>query len=237
MFFKGIITLKTFGEFMLQTFLRTSVLYFVVIFAIRLMGKRQIGDMQPSELVITILISEIAAMPIQDLDMPILTGIIATMTLVVLEIIISFFAMKSLWLRKLFYGSSCIIIKDGKIDQRMLRKLRVTVPDLLEVLRNQEVFDLNQVAYAILETNGQMSVLLKPEFQTASVNDLNGIETPTGMPCLVVSDGKLMKKAMESLKLKKEDIDKKLKKKNLQLKDIFIMTVFENGECNIVKKE
>ncbi len=222
---------------MLETIIRTVIFYFIIILAIRLMGKRQIGDLQPSELVITILISEIAAMPIQDLDMPISMGIVATLTLMALEILISILAMKSLNFRKMFYGSSCIIIKDGKIDQKMLRRLRVTVPDILEVLRNQEVFDLNQVAYAILETNGQMSVLLKPEFQTASVNDLKGIETPSGMPCLVVSDGKLMKKAMENVKLKKEDIDNKLKENKLQLKDVFIMTVFESGEYNIVKKE
>ena len=164
-------------------------------------------------------------------------GIVATITLVALEIFISILAMKSLWLRKLFYGNSCIIIKDGKIDQKMLRRLRVTVPDLLEVLRNQEVFDLNQVAYAILETNGQMSILLKPEYQTASVNDINGVKTPSGMPCLVVSDGKLMKKAISSLNLNNNDIKNKLKENNIKIKDVFIMTAFESGEYNIIKKD
>lgn len=222
---------------MLQTVLRTVIFYFVIIFAIRLMGKRQIGDMQPSELVITILISEIAAMPIQDLEMPIWMGVAATVTLVTLEVIISFAAMKLLWFRKLFYGTSCIIIKDGIIDQKMLRRLRVTVPDLLEVLRNQEVFDLSQVAYAILETNGQMSVLLKPEYQTASVNDIKGKEGHSGMPCLIISDGKFLKKAMESVGMTKQSAMDKVKSKGLKLKDVFIMTAEKDGEITIVKKE
>ncbi len=222
---------------MLQTFLRTCFMYFVITVAIRLMGKRQIGDLQPSELVITIFISEIAAMPLQDLDMPIWTALTATFTLVLLEILISLLAMKSLWFRKLFYGSSCIIIKDGVIDQKMLRRLRVTVPDLMEVLRNQEVFDLEQVAYAILETNGQMSVLLKPEFQTASVNDLNGVETPTGMPCLIVSDGRLMKNAMKSVGITKGDIRRHLDKKGLRISEVFIMTAEDDGGITVIKKE
>ncbi len=222
---------------MLQTVLRTVIFYFVIIFAIRLMGKRQIGDMQPSELVITILISEIAAMPIQDLEMPIWMGVAATVTLVTLEVIISFAAMKLLWFRKLFYGTSCIIIKDGVIDQKMLRRLRVTVPDLLEVLRNQEVFDLSQVAYAILETNGQMSVLLKPEYQTASVNDIKGKEGHSGMPCLIISDGKFLKKAMKSVGMTEQSAMDKVKSKGLKLKDVFIMTAEKDGEITIVKKE
>ncbi len=222
---------------MLSTILRTVLFYFVIIFAIRLMGKRQIGDLQPSELVITILISEIAAMPIQDLEMPVWMGIAATVTLVLLEIMISVIAMKSLTFRKLFYGSSCIIIKDGVIDQGMLKRLRVTVPDLMEVLRNQEVFDLNQVAYVILETNGQMSVLLKPEYQTASVNDVRGLEGHAGMPCLVVSDGKLLSKAMKSVGFTKSDVERHLKSRNLTIKDVFIMTVEKDGEITVVKKE
>lgn len=222
---------------LLQTVIRTVILYYVIIFAIRLMGKRQIGDLQPSELVITILISEIAAIPIQDLDIPLIYGILATLTLVLLEMFTSFLAMKSLGLRKLFYGRSAIIIKDGIIDQKMLRKLRVTVPDLMEVLRNQEVFDMSQVAYAILETNGQMSVLLKTDYQTANVNDIKGIHEESSMPCLIVSDGKLMHEAIKSCKISKEEIRKRLDKCGIELKNVFLMTCDENGKVNIVEKE
>ena len=222
---------------MLQTVIRTVVLYFVIIFAIRLMGKRQIGALQPSELVITILISEIAAIPIQDLDIPLIYGVLATVTLVLLEMFTSFLAMKSLSLRRLVYGRSAIIIKNGVIDQKMLLKLRVTVPDLLEVLRNQEVFDISQVAYAVLETNGQMSVLLKSGYQTASVNDLFGIHEESTMPCLIVSDGKLMYDSMKSCNKSKREVPKRLDKQGINLKNVFLMTCDENGQGSVVEKE
>ena len=214
---------------MLSTVLRTVIMYFTIIIAIRLMGKRQIGDLQPSELVITILLSEIAAIPIY--------GILATVTLVILEILTSFTAMKSLNFRRIIYGRSAVIIENGTIDQKMLKKLRITVPDLMEVLRNQEVFDINEIAFAILETNGQMSVLLKPQFQTASVSDVKGKSQPTTMPCLIVSDGKLLTGAMKKYNITKEDVYKEVKTKRLSLKDVFLMTVDQNGKTTIVKKE
>lgn len=222
---------------MLQTVIRTCILYIIIILAMRLMGKRQIGDLQPSELVITILISEIAAIPIQDLNIPIIYGILATFTLVFLEILTSLITMKSINMRKLLYGSSSVIIKDGVIDQKMLRRLRLTIPDLMEVLRNQEIFDLEQVGYAILETNGQMSVLLKAEYQTASVNDLKGIRQSSAMPCLIISDGKFMSKAMRSLDLTKSQIKDRLSAEKIQLKDVFIMTRDIDGNENIILKQ
>ena len=222
---------------MLSTVLRTVIMYFTIIIAIRLMGKRQIGDLQPSELVITILLSEIAAIPIEDTDAPIIYGILATVTLVILEILTSFTAMKSLNFRRIIYGRSAVIIENGTIDQKMLKKLRITVPDLMEVLRNQEVFDINEIAFAILETNGQMSVLLKPQFQTASVSDVKGKSQPTTMPCLIVSDGKLLTGAMKQYNITKEDVYKEVKTKRLSLKDVFLMTVDQNGKTTIVKKE
>ncbi|MBQ1183904.1 MAG: DUF421 domain-containing protein [Clostridia bacterium] len=222
---------------MLLTVLRTLIMYFVIIAAIRLMGKRQIGDMQPTEHVITILMSEIAAIPIQDIEIPIIYGILATGTLVILEIITSFVAMKSINFRRIIYGRSAVIIENGNIDQKMLKKLRMTVPDLMEVLRNQEVFDLNEVAYAILETNGQMSVLLKPQFQTASVSDLKGHSQPTTMPCLIVSDGKLLTKAMKKYGVTKEKVYCEVKNNHIKLKNVFLMTIDQNGKTTIVKKE
>ena len=119
----------------------------------------------------------------------------------------------------------------------MLRKLRVTVPDLLEVLRNQEVFDISQVAYAVLETNGQMSVLLKSGYQTASVNDLFGIHEESTMPCLIVSDGKLMYDSMKSCNMSKREVLKRLDKQGINLKNVFLMTCDENGQVSVVEKE
>lgn len=224
---------------MFITIVRTIVLYILVIFAIRIMGKRQIGDMQPGELVITILISEIAAIPIQDLNQPIITGVIAVFTLVFLEIFISVLAMKSIHIRRFMYGDSAIIIKNGTIDQKALSKLRVTGPDLLEVLRNQQIFDISEVAYAILETNGQLSVMLKPEYQNATVKDLKSTATQdtSAMQDLIISDGKFINDSIKKTGLSKQLINNKLKALDLNVKSVFIMTCDENMKFNIIPKD
>ena len=209
----------------------------LVIFAIRIMGKRQIGDMQPGELVITILISEIAAIPIQDLNQPVMTGVVAVFTLVFLEIAVSAITMKCLPLRRFFYGDSAIIIKDGVLDQKKLRSLRVTGPDLLEVLRGQQIFDINDVAYAILETNGNLSVMLKSGAQNVTVDDLNGRLSDSRMPCLVISDGRFIKDSLSICKVTKDEIESKLRSEKIKLKDVFIMTCDSERNYNIIKKE
>ncbi len=219
------------------TIIRTIILYFLVIFAIRIMGKRQIGDMQPGELVITILISEIAAIPIQDLHQPLATGVIAVFTLVFMEIAVSVITMKVLPLRRFFYGDSAIIIKDGKLDQKALKRLRVTGPDLLVVLRNQQIFDISQVAYAILETNGQLSVMMKPDYQSLTVNDLKGDAQNSNYPCLVISDGHVIKSAFKLCGHTKKEIFNKLNFQNIKVKDVFLMTCDSNMNINIIKKD
>lgn len=227
---KGVVALAA-------TIARTAILYFLLIFAIRLMGKRQIGDMQPGELVITILISEIAAVPIQDLTQPVLTGVVAVFTLIFLEIAISVLTMKVLPLRKFFYGDSCIIIKNGVLDQKMLKKLRVTGPDLLEVLRNQNVFNLKDVAYAILETNGQLSVLLKPEKQEATVENLQGTAPSDSLPSIVISDGKFIKENLLEIDKTKTEVTGLLREKSINVRDVFIMLCDQNGNFDIIRKD
>ena len=219
------------------TVIRTLILYFIIIFSIRIMGKRQIGDLQPGELVITILISEIAAIPIQDPSQPLLTGVAAVITLVFIEILISVLAMKCFPLRRFFYGTSAIVINNGVIDQKKLKSLRVTGPDLLEVLRNREIFDVNRVAYAILETNGQLSVMLKPDFQNATVADLNNTASQSEMPNLIISDGKYVVDELKNSGHSKNEIKEVLQKEGLHLKDVFIMTCDNNLNYSIIKKE
>lgn len=223
--------------YLFVTVLRTIVIYFTIIFSIRIMGKRQIGDLQPGELVITILISEIAALPIQDLSQPILSGVVAVLTLVFLEIFISVLAMKIYPLRRIFYGTSAVVIKDGKIDQKKLKSLRITGPDLLEVLRNREIFDITKIKLAILETNGQLSVLLKPQFQSATVNDLNNAKSPPELPNIIISDGSIIKDELNSSKLSKNSVFKILKKEKIEINDVFIMVCDDNNNYRIIKKE
>lgn len=217
--------------------IRTIIMYIFVIAAIRIMGKRQVGDLQPSELVITILISEIASLPLQDTSQPILTGVFSIFTLVSIEVIMSYVFMKFNICRKIFYGNSAIIIKDGKIDQEIMKKLRITVPDLMEVLRCNNFFNIEDVDYAILETNGQLSVLSKQNKKTVALQDM-GIKTnDKSYPYLLVSDGKIIKETLKKSNIKEQDVFNKLKEKNLRIDDVLLLTADKYKNFTIVKKE
>ena len=222
---------------MIITVIRTVILYVFITIGIRIMGKRQIGDMQPNELVVTLLISEIAALPLQDPSQPLLNGIIAVFVLVILEIIISFITMKSYSIRKLMNGKSAIVIEHGKIDQQTMKKLRMTVLDLVELLRGQNVFDISTVAFAVLEVNGDLNVLLKSDFQPATVSDLSLKAQESQMQIPVVSDGKIISDAVSSIDKTTDDIRKILKSKNKKERDVFLMTMSKDGQMNIICKE
>ncbi len=222
---------------MFITVYRTLILYVIVIISIRLMGKRQIGDMQPSELVVTLLISEIAAMPLQDTDQPILFGVSSILTLVALEIGISIIALKSFFVRKLLSGKSVILIKDGIIDQKELKKVRMTVLDLVEMLRAQQVFDLSTVSFAVLETGGNLSVLLKAKDQPATAQDVLAKKKTAELPLPVISDGKILNESVSALGAKKTSIYKRLKLKGIKPSQVLLMTLDANGNEIIVEKE
>ena len=152
---------------MLRIIFRTVFMYLAVCVAVRLMGKRQIGDMQPTELVVTLLISEIAAIALQDTSQPVLIGLASMLVLVVLEILASVLILKNTHLRRIFGGKSIVIIKNGKIDQKAMKSVRMTVFDLVEMLRMQGVFNIDEVDSAILEINGNLSVRPKAAFAPA----------------------------------------------------------------------
>lgn len=217
--------------------LRTVILYIFVTLAIRLMGKRQIGDMQPNELVITLLISEIAAIPLQDATQPVINGIIAIFMLVILEIIISAISMKSLFMRKIMSGKSVIIIKDGEIDQKAMRKVRMTVIDLIELLRGQDVFDISKVAYAVLEVNGNLSVLLKSAYAPATAGDMSIKKPPSGLQLPVISDSKILTESLEELGINESAVKKILKENKVPFERVFLMTLDRQNNYNIIEKE
>ncbi len=221
---------------MISTVLRTVILYIVVTLAIRLMGKRQIGDMQPNELVITLLISEIAAMPLQDTEQPMFIGIAAIFVLVFLEIVISILAMKSFCMRKLLNGKSVVIIKNGVIDQQAMQNVRMTVVDLMEQLRAQNVFNLADVAFAVLEVNGNLSVLLKKDAQPVTVKDVELKLPDDALPLPVISDGKIIYESLRALEISTQNFNKLLKHKCNSPKEIFLMTLDRDGNHTIIKK-
>ena len=222
---------------MLVSLFRTVILYLFIILSMRLMGKRQIGEMQPGELVITILISEIAAIPIQDINSPVVNAVISIGALIILEILLSAMTMKSRILRRAVNGKAAVIVKDGVIDQKQMRNMRLTVDDLMEELRLKDVFFLEDVAYAIVENNGKLSVLLRPECLPATAEQMNIAPPDTGLPVQVISDGVFEKKQVDSFAVDSAVIKKALKKKKLDITDVFLMTVDRQGNCVIIKKE
>lgn len=207
---------------MAVTLLRTLILYIVIMVAMRIMGKRQVGDMQPSDLVVSLLISEIAAMPIDNIDRPIVNGIIAVFLLVFLETALACISLKSGKLRRAVNGAPVIIINRGKVDRSALKRLRITTDELLETLRSQGVFDISTVQYAIIEPNGQLSVLEKSGGSLA-------------VP--VICDGKMQTHFMESAGISKHEVNSALKKRGISAEDVFIMTLDGDGKAFIIKED
>jgi len=222
---------------MISTIIRTVIMYIFVSLGIRLMGKRQIGDMQPNELVVTLLISEIAAIPLQDTSQPILNGVIAIFILVCLEIVISVITMKSIRFRKLMSGKSIVIIKNGIVDQKAMKKVRMTVLDLIELLRGQSVFDISTVAFAVLEVNGNLSVLLNTDEQAVKNKDMNIKAAEEGIQIPIICDGKIIDESLKALNIDMKSLNSKLKNKKMNCENVFLMTMDRYDNYNIIKKE
>ena len=200
------------------------------------MGKRQIGDMQPGELVTTLLISEIAAIPLQDANQPIIFGGAAIFSLVALELVMSLVAMKSFKFRKLLSGKSAVIIKNGRLDQTQMKNLRMTVLDLIELLRAQNVYDISTVDYAVLETNGSLNVLLKTEEQPVTLKDLKLEVEKKGLPLPVICDGKIIDESVCALNTTIRHIEKLLKKNNAITSEVFLLSLDRLGNYTLIKK-
>lgn len=164
---------------MLITLFRTLILYILIIFTMRVLGKRQIGELQPAELVITILLSEIIVIPMQDTEIPLVNTLIPVFVLSGFEMLVSFIGMKSIKFRSVMQGNPVIVIRDGKLNAKKLKELRFTTDDLAEALRKR-YFDISEVQYAIVETDGTLSVLLKKENQPATKSELK-INTPKAL--------------------------------------------------------
>lgn len=221
---------------MIITVIRTILLYIFVIGAIRIMGKRQISDMQTSELVITMIIADIASIPMQNTSQPLLSGLVPILILISLEIIISILMLHFPHLRKLVCGTPVVIIENGKLKQRMLKALRLTTEDLSVLLRQEGVFDISDVQYCIMETNGKISLLLKPSKRNPTTEDMNLPPRDTGFEAVVISDGEYLFKSMHLCGVDKEWVDKILKKEKTLPRDVMIMTANRLREYNIIRK-
>lgn len=217
-------------------FIRALILYIIVIFSVRLMGKRQIGELQPSELVITILVSNIATLPLEDLNIPLVMGILPILSLVCFEVIMSWLSLKSKRLRHAVTGTPKVIIRDGVLDQKVMEDLRFSVDDLMTALRGNSVFDIADVQFAIVETNGSVSVYEKYAQRNVKNTDLNLTGTSMDPPVIIVSDGKLITQGLNETGLKKQWVYDLIERKHMELSDIFLLTADKNGTYNLIKR-
>lgn len=219
------------------TLIRTIILYILIIVSLRIMGKRQIGELQPTELVITILISNIASLPIEDPSVPLLIGIIPILTLVCFDVLISVLTLYSSKLRNLISGNPKLIIKNGIIDQKVVKELRFSTDDLLEQIRTKDVFNLEEIDYAIVETTGNISIYKKFEYQNVNTRMLNIKNSGETIPFVVISDGHIVTKNLSYCNMTVSKIKEEVAKQKLDTDNIYLMTANSNGDFIIIPKE
>ena len=224
---------------MITAFFRTLILYFILMTGLRLMGKRQIGELEPSELVLTLIISDLAAVPMQDFGIPLVNGLFPIATLLCLSMLLSFFSLKSIRFRALVCGRPTVIIREGKVLQQNMARNRFTVDELLEQLRSQGYSDLSAVKYAILETSGQVSVLpyTKASPITPQVVQME-VQDDVTLPVLLINDGHVMSANLSASGYDRTWLDRQLKDRRLTSpRQVFFMTVDEAGAVVCVAKE
>ncbi len=219
------------------SFVRTLLLYIVIVAAVRLMGKRQISELQTSELVVTLLISNLASVPMQDTGKPLVGGLVPISVLVICEIFASGLMVKNGFFRRMICGRPIIVIYNGEVQQREMRRLRMTTEDLFEQLRQKDVFSIRDVAYAIVETNGKLSVIKKPDKEQPTAGMLNAVQPDTGLETVVISDGQLSDVSLALCGKNRNWVENVLNKEGLLLPDIFLMTANAKGDYFIVRKE
>lgn len=222
---------------MLISFIRAVILLVTVIVSLRLMGKRQIGELQPTELVVTILLSEIAVVPMQDNDIPMLNSLIAVCVLVGIEILLGAVSVKSDRFRSVLQGNSVLLIRDGVLDQKNMKKLRYNLDDVLEALRQKDVFDIADVQYAFAETNGSLSVLLKPEKRPLSASLAGKTPPDTGVADALVMDGKIIGMRLKDSAVTAEELRHIMEETGVKQEDIFLLTVNKQGKVNVIERE
>lgn len=216
---------------------RAAILYFLVIVALRMMGKRQLGELQPSELVVTILISNIASIPIADLSLPMVAGILPITVLVFLELVIANLSLRFPKFRRTVTGNPVMVIREGKIDQKALHLLRFSIDDLMEGLRGQGYFDVRQVYSAVVETTGNLSVLPKFENQPVQASMLNIKGMDENPPAILICDGEISESKNFAKPWNLQRLEKILKADGVSASDVFLFLADDNGSYTLIRKE
>ena len=222
---------------LILSYIRTVLLYLVLIWVVRLMGKRQIGQMEPAEFVVTMLVANLASIPMQDGGIPLFSGVVPIVTVLGMELVLSALAMKSVPLRKLLCGKPVILIENGNILQKNLKKTRITLDELTGHLREKDILDLQAVQFAILETNGNLSVFPYPKEMPASAKEA-GIEVKKQyLPITLVSDGKLMVKNLQKARKNAAWVRRVLEERQAQIENTWLLTVDGSDRIVFFRKE
>lgn len=223
---------------MANMFIRSIIIYLFVLFAIRFMGKRQVGEMQPFEFVITLIIADLATIPMSEISVPIVHGLVPIVGIIILHYFICFVSRKSMKARYIISGRPAIVINPNGIDYNELKVLNMNIDDLIEALRGCEVFNLNDVAYAIIETNGKLCVIKKAEVESVTRQDLNLKTDDASLPVSIIMDGRLMKENLTLTKIPEDILSEAITKaKAKSHKDILLMTLDANGLIYIQAKK
>ena len=222
---------------MLITFIRSIILYIVVLIVMRLMGKREIGQLQPFELAISIMIADLATIPMAEIGIPIFNGIIPILGLLFMHLIISMLNLKSTKAREIISGKPRILIYRGKIDEKALKKERFTINELQEKLRGNGVVNIGDVEYAILETSGDVTVIQKPEKRNTIPEDFNITPDYEGIPYDLVTDGKIMDKNLKTIGRDRKWLTKQVEKFGIKPEEALIVTFDGKGQIFCQKKE
>lgn len=222
---------------MLITFFRAIFLYIVVLIVMRLMGKREIGQLQPFELAISIMIADLASIPMTEIGIPISNGIIPILGLLVMHLIISVVNLKSITARQIICGKPRLLIYRGKIDEEALKKERFTINELEERLRGNNIVNIGDVEYAILETSGQVTIIQKPNKRNSIPEDFGIMPEYEGISYDLVTDGKVMDKNLKILNKSYEWLKREVNKFNIEPEDALIVTLDGKGQIFCQKKE
>ena len=222
---------------MLNMLIRSTIIYIFALATIRLMGKRQIGEMQPFEFVITLIIADLVCIPMQEISVPLLHGIVPILTLLLLHYFLCLLSRKSIKARYLISGRSAIVISPNGIHYKELQRLNMTIDDLIEALRGVNIFNIEDVAYAIFETNGNLSVLPKSHTLPATKQDIKINSPKSALPISIIIDGKVMKENISLCGLSEEFFEECLKQANLKkINDIMFMNIDNNGKVFLQPK-
>ena len=224
---------------MITAFIRTVILYFLLIVGLRLTGKRQIGELEPIELVLTMLLSDLSSVPMQDFAIPLINGVIPILTLLSLSTLLSYASLRSVRLRRIICGEPALIIHNGNVLQTAMRRNRLTLDELLEELRSQGITDLKTVKHAVLETSGKLSVLLYPDEQPATPRQMGlKVQDDVFLPTVIINDGRLIEENLSRRGFDAKWLQKQLKQHQAHTpSDIFYLSVDDKGTVLCLPKE